>query len=79
MCSLDAAAFRQALETGPVRAGEDGGQALSVLAAQDDGTVTLHADADGDPGRVAVNRAFLLDAVDALTAGPDDRLARLDD
>ncbi|WP_062031745.1 MerR family transcriptional regulator [Streptomyces griseorubiginosus] len=72
---VDASAFRQALETGPVRSGEDGGQTLSVLAAQDDGTVTLHADADGAPDRVAVNRDFLLDAVDALAAGSDDRLA----
>ncbi|MFD5593629.1 MerR family transcriptional regulator [Streptomyces griseorubiginosus] len=72
---VGAAAFRQALRTGPVRSGEDGGQSLSVLAAQDDGTVTLHADADGDPDRVAVNRDFLLDAVDALAAGSDDRLA----
>lgn len=72
---VEAGAFRQDLETGPVRSGEDGGQALSVLKAQDDGTVTLHADADGDPDRVAVNRDFLLDAVDALAAGSDDRLA----
>lgn len=70
---VEVAAFRQALEAGPARSGEDA-QVLSVLKAQDDGTVTLHAEADGDPDRVAVNRDFLLDAVEALAAGPRDRL-----
>ncbi|MFC8435044.1 MerR family transcriptional regulator [Streptomyces sp. NPDC057253] len=72
---VEPAAFRRALETGPVRTGDDGAQTLSVLKAQEDGTVTLHADADGDPDRVAVNRDFLLDAIDALAAGSHDRLA----
>ncbi|MFE3849751.1 MerR family transcriptional regulator [Streptomyces griseorubiginosus] len=72
---VEAAAFRRELENGPVRSGEDGAPTLSVLKAEDDGTVTLHADADGDPERVAVNRDFLLDAIDALAADSHDRLA----
>ncbi|WLW55009.1 MerR family transcriptional regulator [Streptomyces sp. YU58] len=71
---VEVAAFRKALETGPVRSGEAGAPDLSVLRAEDGGTVTLCADGDdgdGDPNRVAVNRAFLLDA---LAAGARDRL-----
>ncbi|MGW7644198.1 DNA polymerase III subunit beta family protein [Streptomyces bobili] len=68
---VEVAAFRQALETGPVRAAEAGGQDLSVLRVADDGTVTVCADGDESPDRVAVNRDFLLDA---LTAGARDRL-----
>ncbi|MFF4114963.1 MerR family transcriptional regulator [Streptomyces sp. NPDC001714] len=70
---VEVAAFRQALETGPVRSGESGAPDLSVLKVEDDGTVTLcaDADADGDPDRVAVNREFLLAA---LAAGARDRL-----
>ncbi|USQ84685.1 MerR family transcriptional regulator [Streptomyces phaeoluteigriseus] len=68
---VDVAAFRKALETGPVRSAETGGQDLSVLRVADDGTVTLCADGDESPDRVAVNREFLLDA---LTAGARDRL-----
>ncbi|MGY5008433.1 DNA polymerase III subunit beta family protein [Streptomyces sp. 900105755] len=70
---VEVAAFRQALETGPVRSGEAGAPDLSVLKVEDDDTVTLCADADGDdgPNRVAVNREFLLAA---LGAGGRDRL-----
>lgn len=68
---VDVAAFRKALETGPVRAAEAGGADLSVLRVADDGTVTLCADGDESPDRVAVNRDFLLDA---LTAGARDHL-----
>ncbi|MDQ0762652.1 DNA polymerase III subunit beta family protein [Streptomyces canus] len=67
--------FRKALETGPVRSDETGTHDLSVLSVEDDGTVTVCAEGDGDGGgasdRVAVNRAFLLDA---LAAGARDRL-----
>ncbi|WP_395572314.1 MerR family transcriptional regulator [Streptomyces sp. BK79] len=73
---VDTAAFREALETGPVRASEvrgpgEASQDLSVLAVTDDGTVTVCGDGDDDRDRVAVDRAFLLDA---LTAGDRDRL-----
>ncbi|MFF1722298.1 DNA polymerase III subunit beta family protein [Streptomyces sviceus] len=69
---VEVADFRRALETGPVRSDETGTHDLSVLRVEDDGTVTVCADGDaGDPGRVAVNRAFLLDA---LTAAGRDRL-----
>lgn len=67
---IEVAAFRTALETGPVRRGEDGHD-LSVLKVEDADTVTVCTDADADPSRVAVNRDFLLDA---LTAGARDRL-----
>ncbi|MFK4208729.1 MerR family transcriptional regulator [Streptomyces sp. NPDC030920] len=66
---VEVAAFRKALQTGPVRSGESGD--LSVLRVEDGGTVTLCADGAEDPDRVAVNRAFLLDA---LTAQARDRL-----
>ncbi|MFD4598077.1 MerR family transcriptional regulator [Streptomyces sp. NPDC058464] len=73
---VEVAAFRHALETGPVRSGEAGEPDLSVLGVADGGTVTLCADADGadvgeGPDRVAVNREFLLAA---LAAGARDRL-----
>ncbi|MEU0674629.1 MerR family transcriptional regulator [Streptomyces sp. NPDC006172] len=68
---VEVAAFREALENGPVRAGEAGGAELSVLKVDSGGTVTLCADGDEDPDRVAVNRRFLLDA---LAAGARDRL-----
>ncbi|MET7683598.1 MerR family transcriptional regulator [Streptomyces sp. NPDC005423] len=68
---VEVAAFRKALETGPVRAGEAGEPDLSVLRVEDSGTVAVCADSDDDPNRVAVNREFLLDA---LTAGARDRL-----
>ncbi|WP_079060048.1 MerR family transcriptional regulator [Streptomyces bungoensis] len=70
------AALREALETGPVRAGEprrpDGEpHDVSVLRVSDDGTVTVCADGDDDQGAVGVDREFLLDA---LTAGARDEL-----
>ncbi|MGW7427377.1 DNA polymerase III subunit beta family protein [Streptomyces sp. NPDC054813] len=68
---VEVAAFRQALETGPVRSGEAGADDLSVLGVEDGGTVTLWADVDEDPNRVALNREFLLAA---LAAGARDRL-----
>ncbi|WP_415923815.1 DNA polymerase III subunit beta [Streptomyces scabiei] len=84
---VDVAAFREALETGPVRSGEAGAD-LSVLRVEDDGTVALCSDSDSDSDsdshgdgdgvgashRVGVNRGFLLDALDALAAGTWDRL-----
>ncbi|MGY4979988.1 DNA polymerase III subunit beta family protein [Streptomyces sp. 900105755] len=71
---VEVAAFRQALETGPVRSGEPGTPDLSMLRVADGGAVTLCADADDDPDRVAVNREFLLGALAALAAGDHDRL-----
>ncbi|MFK0104996.1 MerR family DNA-binding transcriptional regulator [Streptomyces sp. NPDC091217] len=68
---VEVAAFRQALETGPVRSGEAGEPDLSVLRVEDGGAVALCADVDEDPNRVAVNREFLLAA---LAAGARDRL-----
>ncbi|MEV8565147.1 MerR family transcriptional regulator [Streptomyces sp. NPDC051322] len=73
---VDVPAFRQSLETGPVRAGEvreqDGASYdLSVLKVADDGTVVPCADGDDDRNNVAVNRDFLLDA---LTAAGRDQL-----
>ncbi|MFF9041734.1 MerR family transcriptional regulator [Streptomyces sp. NPDC014892] len=68
---VETAAFRQALETGPVRASEtrerDGEPYdLSVLRVVEDGTVIVCDDGDDDQNNVAVNREFLLHA---LTAG----------
>ncbi|MFJ5040078.1 DNA polymerase III subunit beta family protein [Streptomyces parvulus] len=73
---VDVAAFRKALEDGPVRAGEareEAGDAqdLSVLHMADDGTVTVCGEGDEDRDVVAVNRGFLLDA---LTAAGRERL-----
>ncbi|MET7481294.1 MerR family transcriptional regulator [Streptomyces sp. NPDC005648] len=68
---IEVAAFRKALETGPVRSDEAGAHDLSVLRVEDGGTVTLCADGDDGPNCVAVNREFLLDA---LAAGARDRL-----
>ncbi|MEU4093314.1 MerR family transcriptional regulator [Streptomyces sp. NPDC026673] len=75
---VEVPAFRTALETGPVRAGEvreqDGVPGdISVLRVADDGTVLVCEDGDDRQGAVAVavNRAFLLDA---LAAGARDRL-----
>ncbi|MFD1310648.1 DNA polymerase III subunit beta family protein [Streptomyces kaempferi] len=68
---VEVAAFRKALETGPVRSGETGAYDLSMLRVEDGGTVTLCAEGVEDPNSVAVNREFLLDA---LTAGARDRL-----
>ncbi|MFE3942424.1 MerR family transcriptional regulator [Streptomyces sp. NPDC059118] len=66
---VEVAAFREALQNGPVRSGETG--ALSVLRVEDGGMVALCTDGAEDPDRVAVNREFLLDA---LTAQARDRL-----
>ncbi|WNZ06512.1 MerR family transcriptional regulator [Streptomyces sp. 11x1] len=73
---VGAVAFRQALETGPVRAGETPEQDsepydLSVLRVAENGTVIVCDDSDDDPNNVAVNRDLLLDA---LTAGARDEL-----
>jgi DNA polymerase III sliding clamp (beta) subunit (PCNA family) len=73
---VDVAAFREAIETGPVRASEvrepDGVSCdLSVLKMAADGVVTVCEDGDNDPDQVAVNREFLLQA---LTAGARDQL-----
>lgn len=73
---VDVPAFRQELETGPVRASEarkqDGASSdLSVLKVAADGTVTLCEDGDDDQSQVAVNRDFLLHA---LAAGARDQL-----
>ncbi|MEU9081905.1 MerR family transcriptional regulator [Streptomyces sp. NPDC048357] len=74
---VDVAAFRQTVETGPVRASEalgpEGGACdLSVLKVTAGGGVTVCEDGDDDPDRVAVNREFLLDALAA--AGARDQL-----
>lgn len=73
---VDTAAFRQALETGPVRLSETREQDgepydLSVLRVAENGTVIVCDDGDDDQNNVAVNRAFLLDA---LAAGARDEL-----
>lgn len=73
---VDTATFQEALETGPVRASEtrkQDGKAfnLSVLRVTENGTVIVCDDGDDDPNDVAVNRAFLLDA---LTAAARDEL-----
>lgn len=73
---VDPATFRKALETGPVRPSEtrkQDGEAfdLSVLRVTENGTVIVCDDGDDDPHDVAVNRAFLLDA---LTAAARDEL-----
>ncbi|MFF3618914.1 MerR family transcriptional regulator [Streptomyces sp. NPDC002467] len=73
---VDVPAFREAVETGPVRAGEvreqDGVACdLTVLKVTADGAVAVCEDGDEDQGRVAVNREFLLHA---LAAGGRDEL-----
>ncbi|WP_328720123.1 MerR family transcriptional regulator [Streptomyces sp. NBC_00247] len=73
---VDVAAFREAVEAGPVRPSEAREQDgvsfdLSVLEVAADGRVTVCEDGDGGGSRVAVNRAFLLEA---LAAGSPDRL-----
>lgn len=74
--SVDTAAFREALETGPVRASEtrkqDGEPCdLSVVRVTENGTVIVCDDGDDDQNNVAVNREFLLHA---LAAGARDEL-----
>ncbi|GAA2529015.1 MULTISPECIES: MerR family transcriptional regulator [Streptomyces] len=73
---VEVPAFREAVLAGPVRAGEvraqDGVSCdLSVLKVTDDGAPALAGEGDDDRDLVAVNRAFLLDA---LAAGGSDRL-----
>ncbi|MCX5589433.1 MerR family transcriptional regulator [Streptomyces erythrochromogenes] len=72
---VDVEALRHAVETGPVRESEMHGPDgplfdLSVLQVAD-GAVTVCEDGHGAPDRVAVNRAFLLQA---LAAGARDEL-----
>ncbi|MFI7011516.1 MerR family transcriptional regulator [Streptomyces sp. NPDC050145] len=68
---VDVAAFRKSLEDGPVRFDETGEHELSVLRVADDGAVNLCPEGESDAECVAVNRAYLLDA---LAAGGRDRL-----
>ncbi|WP_328492577.1 MerR family transcriptional regulator [Streptomyces sp. NBC_00414] len=73
---IDSAAFRAALENGPVRTSETtepGSEPhdLSVLRVTDGGTVVVCDEGDDDPDNVGVNREFLLHA---LTAGARDEL-----
>lgn len=71
---VDVPAFREAVRTGPVRADEDQdavGRELTVLRVAEDGSVALAGDGADGRDLVAVNRAFLLDA---LAAGSGDRL-----
>ncbi|MER7486267.1 MerR family transcriptional regulator [Streptomyces sp. NPDC126497] len=73
---VDVPAFREAVRTGPARTHascEQGGEPydLSVLEVAEDGSVTLAGEGADGPDLVAVNRAFLLEA---LAAGAGDRL-----
>ncbi|MFE9252521.1 MerR family transcriptional regulator [Streptomyces sp. NPDC007088] len=73
---VEVPAFREALRSGPVRASEGTEPGtepcvLSVLRAVDEDTVALCEEGDDEPDDVALNRAFLLDA---LSAGARDRL-----
>ncbi|MFF9622422.1 MerR family transcriptional regulator [Streptomyces griseosporeus] len=73
---IDTEAFREALRTGPVRAGETREQDdepcdVSVLRVTEDGRVLVCDDGDDDQDSVAVNREFLLHA---LAAGARDEL-----
>ncbi|MEU2717846.1 MerR family transcriptional regulator [Streptomyces sp. NPDC007205] len=73
---VDVTAFREAVETGPVRASEVRGQDgvscdLSVLKVGADGVVIVCGDGDDGKDHVAVNREFLLDA---LAAGDQEQL-----
>ncbi|MFE3639186.1 MerR family transcriptional regulator [Streptomyces sp. NPDC059168] len=64
-------AFRAALETGPVHEHSGSTADLTVLELAAGGTVTIREDAETGPGRIAVNREFLLQA---LTAAAHDHL-----
>ncbi|MEH0416879.1 DNA polymerase III subunit beta family protein [Streptomyces sp. B21-083] len=73
---VETAAFRMALETGPVRTGETREQDgephdLSLLRVTENESVIVCDDGDDDQNNVAVNREFLLHA---LTAGARDEL-----
>ncbi|MET7986848.1 MULTISPECIES: MerR family transcriptional regulator [unclassified Streptomyces] len=73
---VDARAFREAVTTGPVVPGEVSGPGetaadLTLLKVTDEGTVTLGDDRWSDQNQVAVNREYLLHALDA---GAGDRL-----
>ncbi|MFE4635200.1 MerR family transcriptional regulator [Streptomyces sp. NPDC056773] len=72
---VDVPAFREALETGPVRPAEheqDGATGeVSVVKVTEGGAVSVCDEGDDDPAAVGLNRAFLLDA---LAAGDRDRL-----
>ncbi|MEU5751131.1 MerR family transcriptional regulator [Streptomyces sp. NPDC047829] len=73
---VEVPALREALESGPVRAGEvreqDGvSHDVSVMRVADDGTVTVRGDGDDHPDDFAVDRGYLLDA---LEAGGRERL-----
>ena len=73
---VDVPAFREALETGPVRVGEVREQDgvpydLTMLRVAGDGTVSVCEDGDDGQGHVAVNREFLLHA---LAAGARNQL-----
>ncbi|MEV6196266.1 MerR family transcriptional regulator [Streptomyces sp. NPDC051920] len=73
---VDAGAFREAVETGPVVASEASGPGetpadLTLLKVTGDGTVTIGEDRWSDQNQVAVNREYLLHA---LTAGARDEL-----
>ncbi|MFD7685138.1 MerR family transcriptional regulator [Streptomyces sp. NPDC059781] len=69
---VDVPAFREAVLTGPVRADGDAGcRELTVLRVAEDGSVALAGDGADGRDLVAVDRAFLLDA---LAAGSGDRL-----
>ncbi|CAM5612910.1 DNA polymerase III subunit beta family protein [Streptomyces pilosus] len=68
---VDVPGFREAVRTGPVREQEEAAGDLTVLAVADDGAVTVAGEGAAGDGLIAVNRAFLLDA---LAAGARDRL-----
>lgn len=78
--TVDAAAFGEALRSGPVRVHEDAErpgvtyEVSVVRVADEDGVVTVLGEGEGGGGdehRVGVNRDYLLDA---LAAGDRDRL-----
>lgn len=69
--AVDVPAFREAVRTGPVREQDGASCELSVLAVSDDGSLTVAGEGATGDDLVAVNRAFLLEA---LTAGARDRL-----
>jgi DNA-binding transcriptional MerR regulator len=72
---VDVAAFRTAVESGPVRAsilrGQDGVSCDLTVLTVAGGKVEVRQEGDDQPGRVAVNRGFLLDA---LAAGGQEKL-----